>query len=87
MNKKAINDAEYIMNEQSEIINEYHKHLKQLIDENQKLQKEAGYFKKEYNHIRGFSSSELSNLPRYSDVNRSSDHGSGYKGAKKQAHL
>lgn len=47
--KKHTKDAEYIINEQSDIINAYHKQMKVLLDRTQALEREASYFKKEVN--------------------------------------
>jgi hypothetical protein len=55
VSKKHIKDAEYIIAEQADIIAEYHNNMKALVDRNQALQKEAEYFKKEYQHGKGQS--------------------------------
>lgn len=53
------------MNEQSSIIDEYHKYLKEVVDTNDKLQKHLAYFRKENTHSQSYTL-----LPKSSSANK-----------------
>lgn len=47
---KVDGNVEFIINEQSSIIEEYHKYLKEAIDKNEKLEKKIELLKKDHDH-------------------------------------
>jgi hypothetical protein len=47
--------VEAILNEQSSIIEEYHKYLKEVVEANDKLEKQVSYYKKENAHSQSYT--------------------------------